>query len=688
MMMDRTGLYQEKGDSDMNARSFYRLVCLITGFVLMSAWGVAYGGSYDSALIVYGGGAASGEVHAARELATDLAKVYGFSAEVVSADEFQEGSRPQEAALFYVGTVDTHSLIRRLSEQGKIEVSSAEPGPEAFVIKSFPEDGLVVIAGCDERGTLYGAYGFSERFLGIDPLAYWTGKEPEQRDSLTIEPIHVRREPPAFKLRGYFDNDSDMLANYKGRKLVIEFDTWKEMIDSLARLGYNFIDPFDTMGRTEFWVWPYYKENFPGYHTDLELLNKIMDYAHKKGMLVQVSTYLGYEFHHLPYEKKCLSIYHDDWIEAYRYLLEETPAGKADIFYHSPRDPWWDWPYICAYETLLGIDKGRLHSRLINDLYKLVKEHNPDARLMGLFWSDGKEFWEKGTYRPRKDIDMVWSDDGYGRYPSWPEERRGHDFGIYIHAGYWKNHVMQDPYPARIKKSVLEAYQRGLNEYIFVNGQDFKHFILNLEACARAAWDPEAFEPQSYYQQWTGRYFGKDAAPLTVKSLKALHRAHDLAGGFADLTMKTKIYIELVRYYAPYCRDYSYLDPALNEAERSLSLARQARKLVPKESKKVFDDQVLFPARIYLKNLELHAGVAGTIRARCTLLDPFAGLSEKQEAIDDLKRYRKEAPEDLAELLRLLRQGSGWEKWEGWTRPENFRKYEPPPEIETVESAL
>lgn len=644
---------------------------------------------FRRALIVHGQDAASAEVHAASQLARDLTRVCGVSARVISEKEWaREGKARKGAAVFFVGTAETSSRIKALVERGAIEVSAFDPGPEAFVVKSFPAAGEVCIAGCDQRGTLYGVYWFSGRYLGVDPMEFWTGKAPAKLPGLQVPEIDHRASPPAFALRGYFDNDSDMLANWRGEKLKIEFETWKEMIDSVARLGYNFIDLFDTMGRTEFWVWPYYTEKFPGYHTDLYLVNRVIDYAHEKGMLVQVSTYLGYEFHHLPYEKRCLSLYHDDWIEAYRYLIENTPWGKADIFYHSPRDPWWDRPYRCPREKLMGISPGKLHTRLIKDLHKLIREHNPQARLMCLFWSDGKKHWESGEFDPGEGVDLVWSDDGYGRFPSWPDDFRGHAFGIYIHAGFWKNHVMQDPYPGRIAESTLEAYRRGMDSYYFVNGQDFKHFILNLEACGRVAWDPEGFDPEEFYQKWAGRYFGEDAAPKAVESLKALHAANDLAGGFADLTMKTKIYLKLVKYGTPYCRDFSYIDPALAEARRSLDLAHEARELVPEGSLPVFDDQVLFPAEIYLANLKLHAAVSGVIDSRCRVLDPLFPPGGKAGAWKEIGRDKRDAYEALAQLLELFEAGSGWEKWDGWTRVENFRKYEPPPTMEDLTKAL
>jgi len=643
---------------------------------------------FHSAYIYYGANAGRVEVHAAQELARDLEKVFGFSPRVEPEQEQRGGgSGRAKAAVFYVGTAESHVQIQALVKKGIISVSALDPGPEAFVIRALPETGEVIIAGCDPRGALYGVYEYSRRFLGIDPFEYWTGKTPARLSGLEIPEASIREKPPAFKLRGYFDNDSDMLANFTGKKLIIEFELWKEMIDSLARLRYNFIDPFDTMGRAEFWNWPYYAKIFPGYKTDLELLNQIIDYAHEKGMMVQVSTSLGWEFHHLPYEHKCLSLHHQDWMNSYRYLLGNTPVGRADIYYHSPRDPWWDRPYRCRYEKALGIDSGRLHSRLLNDLEKLIREHNPGARVFCLFWSDGKSQWKRGSFQPSGMIDMVWADNGYGIFPDWPGDFRGHKFGIYIHAGYWRNHVLQDPYPSRIKESTLEAFRRGLTEYYFVNGQDFKHFILNLEACGRAAWDPQGFDSEKFYAEWAGRYFGK-AGPLTMESLKSLHRASELAGGFANITMETSVALRTMNYRVPYCKNRSYMAPALESAQKSLELAGRAAALAPENAREIFNDQVLFPATIYLANLKLHRSVTGAADAKCEMLNPSAPPGKKIQARRRLKQFKSQAPAELQELRRLLEQGSGWEKWEGWSRPENFRKYQPPPTVEELKTAL
>ncbi len=650
----------------------------------------AGGTNTRQAVIVYGENAGVAEVHSGSELAGDFQKVYGYAPKVISNSEWQKTEKETGAfpAIFLVGTVESHSEIAKLVQAGALKVSATDPGPEAFVIKSFPELHLVVIAGCDPRGALYGVYEFSEKYLGIDPLEFWTGKTPEQRKAVVIPEIDLREKPPAFKLRGYFDNDSDHLANFSGRKLIIEFELWKEMIDSLARLRYNYLDLFDTMGRAEFWNWPYYTENFPGYHTDLQLVEMVMDYAHTKGMMVQVETSLGWEFYHLPYEKKCLSENYYQWMGVYRYYLESTPIGKADLFMHSPRDPWWDRPYKCPREKLLGINQPVLHTRLVNDLNALVQSHNSNARVIGMLWSDGQKTWLSGDYNPDQRIEMIWADNGYARYPDWPGDWKGHQFGIYIHAGFWKNQTVQDPYPDRIGKSTREAYQRGMTANYLVNGQSFKNFILNLEAAGRAAWDPAGFDGEKFYLEWAGRYFGKEAAPEIVKSLKALHSANEKAAGYENLTSNTKVLLNLLSKGLILDPGFSASEQSLSDAERALAYAKAAEPKVPESRRLVFDDQIYFPALIYCENLKLNRTIGQVIQDHQKLRGYFLSPEENQAARNRLEQRRKEAIDHLLKLRELLDRGQKWEKWDGWYQVENFRKYTPPPTVQDLEKAF
>ncbi|MCK5739532.1 hypothetical protein KAH55_10135 [bacterium] len=239
-----------------------------------------------------------------------------------------------------------------------------------------------------------------------------------------------------------------------------------------------------------------------------------------------------------------------------------------------------------------------------------------------------------------------------------------------MHAGFYLNHVMQDPYPARLKAVTLEAVKRGMTHNYFVNGQDFKHFLLNLEVCGRVAWNPEAFDPKAFYRDWTGRYFGEAAAESTIKSLKLLNQSHDIVTGFTFVMRETEVVLDDLEAKKYREVDISPIKKALSLARESLVLAQNAAGKTPAESELVFDDQIGFPARIFAENLELNLAAANWLNA-C-----YYGKTTAAHAADTLAR------------LNILRQsliaGSKWEKWQGWTHPENFRIFTPPPTVERV----
>ncbi len=74
---------------------------------------------------------------------------------------------------------------------------------------------VVLLTGADMRGTIYSVYEFSERFLGTDPLYYWTDREPARRTSIGIPARYEKAFPaPVFKYRGFFINDEDLLTGW------------------------------------------------------------------------------------------------------------------------------------------------------------------------------------------------------------------------------------------------------------------------------------------------------------------------------------------------------------------------------------------------------------------------------------------------------------------------------------------
>ena len=131
----------------------------------------------------------------------------------------------------------------------------------------------------------------------------------------------------------YFENDVDELANLKKPLLEYDWESYTEMIDALVRMRYNGIQLFDMLGRPEFFLRPTYQKIRPDYDIDLTYIEKLMDYAHDKGMKVQIDMSMGYKIKSL--ESKyadCWSENKDKWFGVWNYYLKETPIGKADIF--------------------------------------------------------------------------------------------------------------------------------------------------------------------------------------------------------------------------------------------------------------------------------------------------------------------------------------------------------------------
>ena len=617
------------------------------------------------------------------------------AAEELSGDikEFSLLRLGAEGTRVYLGEVDHLEPLLMASldpdSYSQWQRQSLGSDDEAFTVSVvLGRDGreAFIISGGGPRGTFYGVYHFAEFFLKVLPGQYWLVPEGRGRlvESLPLKPYFYREEAPVIPLRGYFDNDNDMLANWYrqdlgagNRKLVIERATWRDMIDTLARLRYNFIDLHDTLGRPEFFAWDFYQKKFPGYEADPQLIRDVIDYAHQKAMLVQVPLYLGWEFlrkkdgapwrpGRLSEQDLCYSKSKERWHEILDYMLndEHSPVKDGDIFLQRPRHPYFDYPYTpCAGEAV-----GPLMTEWTNHMYQEVKKTNPEAQLVMDLWHEGQGLWQSGAFRPDKNIVMIWADAINADIGTLPTELHGYDFGLYLHAGVWLNHVVQDPIPERLGVAVKKGMDAGMNRYLFVNGQDFRHFLLSLEAAGRAARQPYEFDGAAFQREWASRYFGA-LADSADQSLRFLRLAHDNGGAYGVYYGGYRLITERINQLL---RGGHLGEPRLDS--KWLQNSRQALALAQKafesgrgtdSERLAFYDQIVFPAEIYHRNMVLLHQV--------TKLRLASGASQAE-----VETLRARVVEAARQHYESLQKGSHWQKWAGWTDPENFRVFTPP----------
>lgn len=174
-------------------------------------------------------------MHAVDDLASDMNKVFGVRPHVVH--RLQDA----DATALVIGDLP-----------GERVAPSASAKPESFAIDAEPAKSATSVAtvrlsGADMRGTMYALYQFSQEFLGVDPMYYWTGNEPVRRDKVVVPAHFHKRDAPVFGYRGFFINDEDLLTGWAPGEAEdgtgIRLDTWNRIYETLLRLKANMIVP-------------------------------------------------------------------------------------------------------------------------------------------------------------------------------------------------------------------------------------------------------------------------------------------------------------------------------------------------------------------------------------------------------------------------------------------------------------
>ncbi len=631
--------------------------------------------------IFYGENATSIEKTALEDLLDDLEQVGKNMVETktISQENFDSvfSQLPEGKQIIVIGTLQTNPALKSWAKKGLINLSAEIPGERGGIVKTIlfrnekeNEIKALVLGGSDPQGAQYAIYSFSHNDLGVDPFQYWTGVEPNTIEDFSIEDVSNRVvEPPIVPILGYFDNDNDELANMTKPYLEFSFEHWKEIIKSLVRLKYNAIDIHDHLGRAEFYRWPHYKKIRPNYKPNTELLNKVIDYAHERGMMIQVSFYLGWKFKVIS-DKASLNWkkYKEEWKEVWTYYLKETPIGKCDIFLNRPRDQRWDRKYRGRG------DPADVFNEAFPAMASIIKEHNPEAKIIVDLYSEGRGVYKNGFRpKPKEDFIMVWPDDGFGDFEYMPESQHGYDFGIYMHAGFFRNHVVQDPYPELLAESMKNALvDHEMTEYCLVNGQTFRHYLLNMEACSKICANPTVFSPEEFYQAWTTRYFGSAHSNEIVDIFKALHHAQEHRMGYMELMIRLKfsalrVWIRKYLKFVPKKLINYLFEKFANMGE---SYTKWAKENVEKlqaaldkcnEIKDEVDNPIFFHDHVLLQVKLL------------LQLNHVVHQIQLASSAKDYKTHVKKAVEKAKEHHKTRLEGDKDPEWQGWYDPKARR---------------
>jgi hypothetical protein len=160
-----------------------------------------------AAPIVVSAGDHPGVVRVVGDLQADVQRVTGVKPDVATDDV------PAQSDVVIVGTIGESPLINGLVSAGKLDVSAIAGKWETSLeqVVADPMPGVrraFVIAGSDQRGTIFGAYDVSKG-IGVSPWYWWDDVPAAHQTALYVEPGAHTQGTPRVKYRGFFINDEN-----------------------------------------------------------------------------------------------------------------------------------------------------------------------------------------------------------------------------------------------------------------------------------------------------------------------------------------------------------------------------------------------------------------------------------------------------------------------------------------------
>jgi hypothetical protein len=440
---------------------------------------------------------------AVEDLSTDFEKVLGRRLRIVNRRE------------------NAGAVTILVGEQSKIPEAMRPAGltaPESFSIsvttanwnKTRPAK-VVLLSGADMRGTIYSVFEFSERFLGTDPLYYWTDREPARRTSIGIPARYEKAFPaPVFKYRGFFINDEDLLTGWasgeKKDKTGISLAVWDKIYETILRLKGNMVAPGT-------WIFP----------DDPQV-----KLAASRGLIVT-------QHHAIP-----LGLNVARWPKDVPYNYTTHPeilerAWKNAVNAYEPdQEVLWsvglrglsDVTYASMDPSVRDNNKalGQLISKAIADQMSIVRSVRPDAKFVTNLWQEGAKLVQQGDLKIPSEVSTVWADDGYGYLQDNGDVAPRQ--GAYDHVAMMNGRANQLTEMVPVERSFAELgryIKAGATNYFLVNTSDIRPVTMSVRAVMDAAWKgvPGGDEPANeFYKQWSSEEFGEKAAPKLAELYK------------------------------------------------------------------------------------------------------------------------------------------------------------------------
>lgn len=495
-----------------------------------------------------------GVIRVTEKVAHDVELVSGKKPQILVEKEIPETLESSgEDWTIIAATKGKSSFLKKLEEAGSAELKELEQKRECYAwifpeIKNRTKSNLLVIAGSDKRGTIYGLFHLSE-MLGVSPFVDWCGLMPPKQEKIELrEDMACISKEPSVRYRGFFINDEwPAFGNWCNHNFGgFNAEAYDHVFELLLRLKGNYLWPAMWSAR--------FADDGPDL-LNAELADEygiIMGMSHHEPCLRQ-----GEEYKYLRGKN---SVYGDAWNfrtnrEGITKFWEDglKRSGKFENVITVGMRGEADTAIMGKNATLE--DNIQLLRDVLKTQKKLIQEHvNPDLtkvpRMIALykeveefFYGDEKTKGLMGA-EELEDVILMLCDDNYGNLRTLPtEEMRKHagGYGMYYHLDYhgWpvSYEWINSSYLPKIWEQMSMAYDFGVRELWMVNVGDIAtqefplSFFLDM-AYDFDRWGSRALNcTQEYTRKWVRQQFGSveeetqdTIADILEQYTKIIHR--------------------------------------------------------------------------------------------------------------------------------------------------------------------
>jgi hypothetical protein len=429
-------------------------------------------------------------------------------------------------------------LVTRADDTSIVVVSINRPESSALLEKLSPGFGdqlkgqweayrvenigtRIIIAGSDERGTMFGLYAFIEKYLGVDPLYYWASRPPQPRTTLAWDEVKLSSGEPSFRFRGWFINDEDLLTEWQdgGGKRQIDYpyygqvvhrDVIRAVAEALVRSRFNLIIPASFVDIL----------NPPEEVLVQECARRgvFVSQHHVEPMGVSAFSYFNYwkkrgkdlkysYFSHPAEVREVWRVYAEKWASYPNVIWQLGLRGIAD------RPMWMADPNTPQSDA----DRGRLISEAMAAQVKILDEVCPrqPRYLSTTLWAEGSELNQKKLLTIPEGTIIVFADNspGWKWQPDFYSTPRNpkNTYGVYYHHGLIGSgpHLAQVPSPHKTFECLKIAAEHGAGDYAIFNVSNLREFVLGIDATAKMTWRMDSFDPDAWLVDWVRGRFSK-----------------------------------------------------------------------------------------------------------------------------------------------------------------------------------